>query len=158
MSHMTAIPSFRVNAPAVIREVFEDEAVLVHLESGNYYSLNETGAIVWKWVEAGLSRETLIARAQAAWDGDPAQIETAVSTLLDELLEERLVVLRDDDGAGGDLDAAVTSPVSRSFTPPMLSRYTDMQDLLLLDPIHDVDETGWPARAAKTDDRGPGDI
>jgi hypothetical protein len=24
--------------------------------------------------------------------------------------------------------------------------YEDMQDLLLLDPIHDVDETGWPAR------------
>ena len=24
--------------------------------------------------------------------------------------------------------------------------YTDMQDLLLADPIHDYDETGWPAR------------
>ena len=29
----------------------------------------------------------------------------------------------------------------------MFERFTDMQDLLLLDPIHDVDETGWPVRA-----------
>jgi hypothetical protein len=28
----------------------------------------------------------------------------------------------------------------------VLERYTDMQELLLLDPIHDVDESGWPHR------------
>jgi hypothetical protein len=28
----------------------------------------------------------------------------------------------------------------------VLERYTDMQELLLLDPIHDVDQTGWPRR------------
>jgi hypothetical protein len=26
----------------------------------------------------------------------------------------------------------------------MLQKFTDMQDLLLLDPIHEVDESGWP--------------
>jgi hypothetical protein len=30
--------------------------------------------------------------------------------------------------------------------PPVLERYTDMQELLFLDPIHDVDESGWPHR------------
>ena len=30
-----------------------------------------------------------------------------------------------------------------------LAVYEDMQDLLLLDPIHDVDETGWPARKSQ---------
>jgi hypothetical protein len=29
---------------------------------------------------------------------------------------------------------------------PLLRKYTDMRDLLLLDPIHDVDEQGWPVR------------
>ena len=27
---------------------------------------------------------------------------------------------------------------------PVLEKYTDMQELLLLDPIHDVEEAGWP--------------
>jgi hypothetical protein len=27
-----------------------------------------------------------------------------------------------------------------------LQKFTDMQELLLLDPIHEVDERGWPHR------------
>ena len=30
------------------------------------------------------------------------------------------------------------------FEPPTLSKYKDMQDMLLLDPVHDVEEAGWP--------------
>jgi hypothetical protein len=30
------------------------------------------------------------------------------------------------------------------FTPPVLEVFADMRDLLLLDPIHDVAEVGWP--------------
>ena len=33
-----------------------------------------------------------------------------------------------------------------AYEHPVLQKYTDMEDLLLLDPIHDVDEAGWPAR------------
>jgi hypothetical protein len=39
------------------------------------------------------------------------------------------------------------APAERAtFIAPVLAVYTDMQDLLLLDPIHDVDEIGWPTR------------
>ena len=27
-----------------------------------------------------------------------------------------------------------------------LNRYADMKDLLMLDPIHEVDEKGWPSK------------
>jgi hypothetical protein len=32
----------------------------------------------------------------------------------------------------------------KPFTDPVIEIYTDLQDLLLLDPIHDVDDRGWP--------------
>ncbi len=31
------------------------------------------------------------------------------------------------------------------FRAPSLEKYTDMEALLLLDPIHEVGQTGWPA-------------
>ena len=31
-----------------------------------------------------------------------------------------------------------------AFVAPALTRYTDVKDLLVLDPVHDVDEMGWP--------------
>lgn len=46
-----------------------------------------------------------------------------------------------------DLTAEIEVPASDEFQPPALESYTDMQDLLLLDPIHEVDEMGWPQKA-----------
>ena len=41
---------------------------------------------------------------------------------------------------------AATEPIDSRlpFVNPTLTKFTDMQDLLLLDPIHEVDEMGWP--------------
>ena|SRR6476660_8869681 len=33
-----------------------------------------------------------------------------------------------------------------AFVTPELHKYTDMQELLLVDPIHEVAEEGWPFR------------
>jgi hypothetical protein len=32
------------------------------------------------------------------------------------------------------------------FTSPELDVYSDMQEILLLDPVHDVNKEGWPIR------------
>ena len=36
------------------------------------------------------------------------------------------------------------SGTRQPYSPPVLNSYTDMEELLLLDPIHDVDQAGWP--------------
>ncbi|MBX3014591.1 MAG: hypothetical protein KF832_23935 [Caldilineaceae bacterium] len=35
---------------------------------------------------------------------------------------------------------------SHTFETPVLNEFTDMQERLLLDPIHEVDHAGWPHR------------
>jgi hypothetical protein len=36
-------------------------------------------------------------------------------------------------------------PAESAFVAPTLNTYTDLQDFLLADPLHDVDEqAGWP--------------
>ena len=37
------------------------------------------------------------------------------------------------------------------FEPPSLETFTDMRDLLLLDPIHEVTDAGWPHVAESPD-------
>ena len=45
------------------------------------------------------------------------------------------------------LDSDGEMPTSvMDLKPPVLNKYTDMQDLLLIDPIHDVEAHGWPAK------------
>ena len=40
-------------------------------------------------------------------------------------------------------------PAAGPWSPPSIAVFSDMQDLFLLDPIHDVDEAGWPSRPAE---------
>lgn len=47
-------------------------------------------------------------------------------------------------GANSNMDSTTPNPDKLHFEEPIFHKYTDMEDLLLLDPIHDVDETGWP--------------
>ena len=61
-----------------------------------------------------------------------------------ELLARKLVI---ETERASPADGAATEPRSvdrAAFVPPALTIYEDMADLLLLDPIHDVDEAGWP--------------
>lgn len=135
---------FRVNAPPVVHESFDDEVVLVNLETGVYYSLDRPGVPLWGWVDAGASVGEMVAAARDGCAGDAAEIEAGVRRLLAELCDERLIVV---DPAPPR--AAVPAPQDRAgerppFQAPTLTKFSDMAELLTVDPIHEVGAGGWP--------------
>jgi Coenzyme PQQ synthesis protein D (PqqD) len=145
----------RVNRPTVVAEVVEGEVILINLETGNYYSLGGSGAVVWELVDTGRDREQLLAAAEASFEGEPTAIRESVADLVDQLVAEGLVVA--DEAAPGTAPAATNgtspAPANRAahervpFEAPALGKYTDMQEFILLDPIHDIAEAGWPQPA-----------
>ena len=135
---------YRVNKPNVILEDFDDEVVIVNLASGNYYSVDAVGAEIWTMVQKGDTAAEIAAHLSRQYDGSPEIIEQAVIKFIGEVLSENLIV-PDDAACAATPGPDNSSPqVRRSFTSPELHKYTDMQELLLVDPIHEVDETGWP--------------
>ncbi|MBP1745885.1 MAG: hypothetical protein H6Q54_500 [Deltaproteobacteria bacterium] len=150
---MTELLRFRINVPKVIHETIEGETVLVNLDSGNYYSLDGVGADVWGLLEQGAHVGGIIEWIADRYKGERTDIEKALCQLIEELKREELIVPDETRGSGNVVDRDGLSKVSPGlhtamFVPPALNKYTDMQDLLLLDPIHDVDETGWPSTKA----------
>ena len=137
---------FRVNTPTVTHETIDGEAVIINLDSGNYYSLVEVGSFIWGLIEKGASASEVQRVILQTYQGDAANIDRCVQELLAQLQQENLIV--PVDGAEAlDLTESVPSNNSHekpSFDPPFLHKYSDMQELLLLDPIHDVDDAGWP--------------
>jgi hypothetical protein len=134
---------YRINRPKVIFEAFEDETVLINLDSGNYYSFSGSGALIWDYIVRGDSLGSVIENLQERFGGRDG-IAPAVEDFVRELVEENLIV-RDSSGARKNISEPKEEVPSPSrFEKPMLQKYSDMQDLLLLDPIHEVDETGWP--------------
>jgi Coenzyme PQQ synthesis protein D (PqqD) len=127
----------RIPSERVVSEVIDGEVVAIDLESGRYYSLEGAAARAWEAIQAG---EELagIAEAVAADAGISAdEARPDVVAFIAELQAEGLVL----NGNG-----ATAPPAGLGRIPLVLHRYTDMQDLIVIDPIHDVDETGWPNR------------
>jgi len=141
---------YRVNSPKVIHETIEGETVLVNLDSGNYYSFEGVGVDVWNLIETGIDGGGIIEAIAQRYAGERETMERAVHHFMKSLEQEALIVqddeMRLEKGTGAEKDDyPQTGDERKPFEAPALNKYTDMQDLLLLDPIHDVDETGWPS-------------
>ncbi|HMK48861.1 MAG TPA: PqqD family protein [Thermodesulfovibrionales bacterium] len=152
---MEKADQFRINSPKVIHETIDGETVIVNLDSGNYYSLNRVGADIWSMIGTGLKVQDLIEDIAGLYPVEREAIASAVLRFIDELQTEELVVV--DNSQMRDVKARPEAGVGTAqtggkltFEPPALQKYSDMQDLLLLDPIHEVDDAGWPS--AKTAD------
>jgi len=69
----------------------EDGAVVLNMRTKRYYSLNQTGAMVWRLMEDDLTVEEIIARIVGQYDVDDEEAARTVAVLLDELTAEALV-------------------------------------------------------------------
>lgn len=135
---------YRINHPKVISEAFEDEVVAVNFDTGSYYGMRNTALTIWNFLEQGASLQTLTRRMMSLYHGDQQAIGEGISQFLGELRTHNLIA--EDSAAQGDAGSEPAANHQGPWEPPVLSVYEDMKDLLLLDPIHDVDEQGWPAR------------
>ena len=147
---MTELPAtrplaerFRINAPHVALQIIDGEAILIHFERGHYFSARGFGCEILRQCARG-SRLGDVSEQLAQRSGaEPSAVRAAITGYAERLLAEDLITAEEagpvplegaDEGASGPLE----------FGEPELVKYTDLEDLLLLDPIHDVDEVGWP--------------
>jgi hypothetical protein len=136
---------YRVNAPHVIAETIGGETIIVHLSTGCYFNLGGAGPEVWEGIAAERPENAITQRLVAQYDAAPEEIEGAVSRLIAELQREELIVPSEGDGVAADPAPGEEPAASREpFIEPTLNKFTDMQDIILLDPVHEVDARGWP--------------
>jgi hypothetical protein len=136
----------RIDPREVIHETVDGEVILIALQTGCYYSLDGSGAHVWDRLAAGHSSSEVVTELEGRYSAEPGAIETAVTKLVDRLVDERLV--RPVETNGTPVPTAESNgtahPERSPFEQPALQKFTDMQDFLLVDPIHEVGDAGWP--------------
>ena len=80
----------KISPDAMARPV-DDELVVLHVPSGEYYSLNQVGAFVWAQIEAGSGRQELADLVADAYGIDRAIAAADVDALLRDLVDAQLV-------------------------------------------------------------------
>lgn len=111
--------------------IIDGDAVLVNLATGVYYSLDGTAGAVWQMIEKGHSLGEIGDRLAARYETTAAQALADVEKLMTKLLAEKLIAVT------GTVAPALAEPAVEQrlpYRPPALDVYTDMSDLLALDP------------------------
>ena len=136
-------PKYRIDESRIISEMLDGETIIIDFKNGSYYSLNNTGSVLWEKIREGYTKDQLLQYLKGRFDASPDLIEKSALTLLAQLIDLSLLV---EETASSDLPSVeVYSGTKQEFYAFALQQFQDMQEMLLADPIHDVDETGWPA-------------
>lgn len=132
---------YSMNSPNIVGEKFDEEVVLVNLNSGIYYSLRENAGKIWTLLTLGYSAAQIIALYQRHYSESPEIISGQITQFIEQLIDQDLLVANSQELV--EAEEPFLEPLSL-FVVPTLEIFSDMQDILLLDPVHDVDEQGWP--------------
>ena len=153
MGGITASAAFKINAPRITHQTIDGETIIIDFDNGSYFSIDGVGAVIWEAVAQNATLNEIVALLTQRYAGDEADLFREVEQFLIELQRESLIAPLDSAPAAPRSAAPIAepNPTERTkFQAPALNKYTDMQDLLLLDPIHDVDEQGWPLKKDAT--------
>ena len=81
--------------PDVLSTHLEGEAVLLHMETKDYFRLNSTAACVWAGLERGKDHQALVEELCAQFDVEPGEARAELDRLLGELEQRRLIGVAD---------------------------------------------------------------
>jgi hypothetical protein len=143
---------YRVRGAPIIHDTIDNETIAINQLTGAYYSLEGPSAVAWELLVNGTTASRIAAELRARFDAQPAPLAEAVAEFLEELLNEELIAEAEpqaaepEEGPGPSESLAARPP----FPGLRLQRYTDLEVLLLADPIHEVDDTGWPTPLAQS--------
>lgn len=130
---------YTLRSDQVVNEQFDDETVIIDLETGIYYSISPSGTAILSGLLSGSSSEDIMEQAGFGETID----KNAVVKFLAQLVDNNLITTAPEGHYQSVGNAQLD--LTKFSDMPQLEIFEDLADLVWADPIHDVDEdAGWP--------------
>ena len=123
----------------IIYEVMDTEVIVIDFNTGDYYTLVNVAKQVWQFIEQQASITHIATELSQYHKRDFTETLKDLEEFTNKLLQESLIELSDPKETTLQLDAHECP-----YASPTLQKYSDVQNILLLDPIHEVTDAGWP--------------
>jgi hypothetical protein len=132
---------YAIASKDIVFETFDGEAVVLDLATGKYFGFSDTGSRLWDALASGVQASDLVGIETGAGILGAAEIDGFVSRLVEFGLLTALA-----GAAPQPLSTEMLTQFAGSSEPLKVEIHDDLADLIVVDPIHEVDEPlGWPA-------------
>ena len=131
---------YKLNEEKMFYDMAEGQAIVINFTTGMYYGTSSLGSAVLDALLAGTATADVL-KALQALEGCPADMEEKLNAFVKALQEKEIITAGETTGAACAID---TAALADGFVLTV-DEFTEVQDLILADPVHDVDvEQGWP--------------
>ena len=134
---------YKINESKAISETIDGETIIINLETGYYYSVNKTATVIWNKIKNGNSIQDISQYFLNHFEADTDTLEKSVSEIIGLFLKDDLILETDSD-IPLCIRETHAGIIKEYFITPRIERYDDMAGALMSDPVHDVNEDGWP--------------
>lgn len=136
---------YKIDETKVISETFEDgETIIIDLSTGDYYSVNKTAAIIWNQIKSDNGVQKILQFFLNSYNANAKLIEQSILDIIDFLIKNNLIFESNSNNSVDILEKIVNNNEKKPFIIPEIEKFDDMKKALLADPVHDVNEDGWP--------------
>lgn len=92
---MISLDSLITTSSQQVFEQIDGEGVILHLESGIYYSLDSVGVSIWNLIQQPKSVGDIKGSLLAEYDVEPQQCEQELLALVEDLAAQKLIEIKD---------------------------------------------------------------
>ena len=131
------------NEEKVFADFADDQFIVLNHVNGEYYSFDKTSSIVLKALTEGCSTEDLVKAFCNRYDSEVTGAPEHIKRFVEQLISLGIIIPGGNEE--GNAEKYVAAIDSEKMPELSCEVFTDVADLLMMDPIHEVDEkAGWP--------------
>ena len=135
---------YKLNEEKMFYDMADGQAIVINFITGMYYGTSSLGSVVLDALMNGASKENVLAAVQAL-PGCPGDMAAQLDTFIAQLLEKEVIVSVEGEGCAAP---AIDAGALQDGFALTVDEFAEVQDLILADPVHEVDvEMGWPILA-----------
>ena len=90
---------YSINSENVASRILDDGAVVINYQTGYYFSLNQSGTLIWEWLgQRAMTLDELSASLAKEFELQKEDVTSQVANLLNDLVKEGLLIAGESYG------------------------------------------------------------
>ncbi len=132
---------YKLNEEKMFFDIADGQAIVINFVTGMYYGTSALGSVILERVVKGNDIKKIVSAVSKLKDC-PNDIESKINKFIDQL-KEKEIIIDGETNEGGDEE--ISEDALADGYELTLDEFAEVKDLILADPVHDVDvEEGWP--------------